>query len=70
MLMRAVSRLAVAAIISALVIGTSIVMSLAKGPTIWGINIFQIFGVGAIIGGVFILLAMMRDKTWKKSLGE
>jgi ubiquinone biosynthesis protein len=67
---RAVSRLAVAAITSALVIGTSIVMALSKGPIIGGINIYQIFGVGAIIGGVFILLAMMRDKTWKKSLGE
>ncbi|MDT3776741.1 AarF/UbiB family protein [Nitrospira sp. MA-1] len=69
-LIRAVSRLAVAAITSALVIGTSIVMALSKGPIIGGINIYQIFGVGAIIGGVFILLAMMRDKTWKKNLKE
>ncbi|MCW5784534.1 MAG: hypothetical protein KIT39_14575 [Nitrospirales bacterium] len=69
-LIRAVSRLAVAAITSALVVGTSIVMALSKGPIIGGINIYQIFGVGAIIGGVFILLAMMRDKTWKKSLKE
>jgi len=69
-LMRASSRLAVAAITSALVIGSSIVMSFAQGPTIGGINIFKIFGVGAIIGGALILLAMMRDKTWKKSLGE
>ena len=69
-LMRAISRLAVAAITAALVIGTSIVLALGKGPIIWGINIFQIFGVGAIIGGVFVLLAMMRDKTWKKSLEE
>lgn len=69
-LMRAISRLAVAAITAALVVGTSIVLALGKGPIIWGINIFQIFGVGAIIGGVFVLLAMMRDKTWKKSLEE
>ncbi|WP_447965338.1 ABC1 kinase family protein [Nitrospira sp. Ecomares 2.1] len=69
-LIRAVSRLAVAAITSALVIGTSIVMALSKGPVIGGVNIYQIFGVGAIIGGAFILLAMMRDKTWKKNLKE
>jgi len=65
-LMRAATRLAVAAITSALVIGTSIVMSFANGPTVCGINIFEIFGVGAIIGGGWILLAITRDKSWKQ----
>ena len=70
-LMRAAaSRLAVAGITSALVIGTSIIMSLANGPTIWGINIFDIFGIGAVIGGSLILLAIMRDKTSEKTLRE
>jgi len=69
-LMRAASRLAVAVITSALVIGTSIIMSFAEGPEIWGVNIFNIFGIGAVIGGSLVLLAIMRDKTWKKSLGE
>ncbi len=69
-LMRAASRLAVAVITSALVIGTSIIMSFAEGPEIWGFNVFNIFGIGAVIGGSLILIAMMRDKTWKKSLGE
>jgi len=45
-------------------------MSFAEGPEIWGVNIFNIFGIGAVIGGSLVLLAIMRDKTWKKSLGE
>ncbi|MDH4361578.1 MAG: AarF/UbiB family protein [Nitrospirota bacterium] len=70
MLMRAASRLAVAVITSALVIGTSVIMAFAEGPEIWGFNVFNIFGIGAVIGGSLILIAMMRDKTWKKSLGK
>jgi len=62
-LARASNRLAVAAITSALIIGTAIVMSFAKGPVIVGINIFEVFGIGAIIGGALVLYKIVREET-------
>ncbi len=62
-LARASNRLAVAVITSALIIGTAIVMSFAKGPVIAGVNVFQGFGIGAIIGGALVLYHIWREKT-------
>ena len=59
---RASNRLAVAVITAALVIGTAIVMSFAKGPVVAGINIFEVFGLGAIIGGALVLYKILREK--------
>jgi ubiquinone biosynthesis protein len=62
-LARASNRLAVAVITAALVIGTAIVMSFAKGPVVAGINIFEVFGIGATIGGALVLYKILREKT-------
>ena len=62
-LARASNRLAVAAITSALIIGTAIVMSFAKGPVVAGINIFEVFGIGATVGGALLLYHILREKT-------
>jgi ubiquinone biosynthesis protein len=62
-LARASNRLAVAAITSALVIGTAIVMSFAKGPVVAGINIYQGFSIGATVGGALVLYHIWREKT-------
>ncbi len=59
---RSSNRIAVAAITAALIIGTSLVMSFAKGPVIYGINIFEGFGIGATVGGMWVLYAIWRDK--------
>ena len=60
---RASNRLAVAVITAALVIGTAIVMSFAKGPVVAGINIFEVFGIGATVGGALVLYKILREKT-------
>ena len=60
---RSSNRIAVAAITAALIIGTSLVMSLAEGPVIYGVDIFQGFGIGATIGGIWVLYSIWRDKT-------
>ena len=57
------NRIAVATITAALIIGTSLVMSLAEGPVIYGVNIFQGFGIGATVGGIWVLYSIWRDKT-------
>ena len=62
-LARASNRLAVAAITSALIIGTAIVMSFAKGPVVAGINIYQGFSIGATVGGALVLYHIWREKT-------
>jgi ubiquinone biosynthesis protein len=62
-LARASNRLAVAVITAALVIGTAIVMSFAKGPVVAGINIFQGFSIGATVGGALVLYHIWREKT-------
>lgn len=62
-LTRASNRLAVAAITSALIVGTSIIIAFGHGPVIAGINLFDIFGIGAIIGGALILVSIWRDQS-------
>jgi ubiquinone biosynthesis protein len=62
-LARASNRLAVAVITAALVIGTAIVMSFAKGPVVAGINIYQGFSIGATVGGALVLYKIFREKT-------
>jgi len=49
---RSSNRIAVAGITAALIIGTSLVMALAKGPVVYGINIYEGFGIGATVGGI------------------
>jgi len=62
-LTRASNRLAISAITSALIVGTSIIVASGKGPTIRGVDLYHSFGMAAIIGGVLILLSIWRDKS-------
>ena len=61
-LTRACNRLAVSAIISALIVGTSIIVAFGKGPTFEGADLYNSFVVGAIIGGGLMLFSIWRDK--------
>lgn len=62
-LTRASNRLAVSAITSALIVGTSIIMAFGQGPVIAGIDVFEIFGIGAIIGGALVLYSIWGDNS-------
>jgi ubiquinone biosynthesis protein len=61
-LTRISNRLAIAAITSALIVGTSIIVASGKGPTIGGIDLNASFEIGAVIGGALILISIWRDK--------
>ena len=61
-LTRASNRLAVSAITSALIVGTSIMVAFGKGPTLGGVDLYNSFVIGAIIGGALILFSIWRDK--------
>lgn len=63
---RAASRITVGLVTSALIIGTSIVMTVESGPKIFGLPLFGLFGfIGAGIGGTWLLISIWnsgRDK--------
>jgi ubiquinone biosynthesis protein len=61
-LTRASNRLAMSVITSALIVGTSIIVAFGKGPTLGGVDLYNSFAIGAIIGGALILFSMWLDK--------
>jgi ubiquinone biosynthesis protein len=59
---RAASRLSVALVIAALIIGSSIVMTVGGGPQLLGLPAFGLLGfLGAAAGGVWLLRAVRRS---------
>ncbi|MDD5336663.1 MAG: AarF/UbiB family protein [Rhodoferax sp.] len=58
----AASRLTVGIVIAALIIGSSIVMTVPGGPTWLGLPFFGLLGfVGAVIGSIWLLLSIWRS---------
>lgn len=56
---RAASRMAVGNIIAALIIGSSIVMTVEGGPTLFGLPLFGTLGfIGAALGGIWLLFSI------------
>jgi len=62
-LTRASNRLAMWAITSALILGISIIVASGKGASLGGGDLYKSFGIGAVIGGVFTLFSIWRDKS-------
>jgi ubiquinone biosynthesis protein len=58
----AASRLAVSFVTAAFIIGTSVVVASDKGPTLFGIPFFEIFGYCAMVGGLWLLISIWRRK--------
>ncbi len=60
---RAASRLTIGMVTSALIIGSSIVMTVTGGPTLFGLPVFGFLGfLGAGFGGVWLMLSIWRGK--------
>jgi ubiquinone biosynthesis protein len=58
---RSVSRLSMALIIAALIIGSSIVMTVSGGPQLMGLPAFGLLGfVGAVVGGIWLVRSVLR----------
>lgn len=59
----AVNRLVIGIIVAALIVGSSIVMTVAGGPTLLGLPTFGLIGyLGAAAGGVWLLLSIWRSR--------
>ena len=64
---RAASRLTVGTVTAALIIGSSIVMTVEGGPTLLGLPLFGLLGfIGAVIGGIWLLLSIWRSGKHKR----
>ena len=58
----AANRLTVGVVVAALIIGSSIVMTVPGGPTLFGLPAFGLFGfLGAGLGGAWLLLSIWRS---------
>jgi ubiquinone biosynthesis protein len=56
------NRLAMSALVAALIIGSSIVMTVKGGPTLLGLPVFGLLGfVGAVLGSLWLLAAIWRS---------
>ena len=59
---RAANRLAIALVIAALIVGSSIVMTVSGGPTVFGLPAFGFLGFcAAVIGGIWLLRSISRS---------
>ena len=59
---RAISRLIVGIVVAALIIGSSIVMTVPGGPSLFGLPFFGLLGfVGATVGGLWLLLSIRKS---------
>lgn len=59
---RSANRLAMALVIAALIIGSSIVMTVQGGPTLFGLPAFGFLGfIGAVVGGLWLVRAIWRS---------
>jgi len=68
---RAANRLAMALVIAALIIGSSIVMTVKGGPTLFGLPAFGFLGfTGAMAGGVWLVRAIWRSSRASNGEGQ
>jgi len=59
---QAANRMAMALVIAALIVGSSIVMTVQGGPTLWGLPAFGFMGFcGAVLGGIWLVRAIWRS---------
>lgn len=59
---RATSRLTMGVVIAALIIGSSIVMTVEHGPKLLGLPLFGLLGfTGAAIAGIWLLISIRRS---------
>jgi ubiquinone biosynthesis protein len=59
---RAANRVSMALVIAALIVGSSIVMNVQRGPSLFGLSAFGFIGfVGAVVGALWLVLAIWRS---------
>jgi ubiquinone biosynthesis protein len=60
---RAISRMTIGIVTAALIIGTAIVMTVVRDPTLGGLRTLGLLGfIGAVGGGLWVLLSIWRSR--------
>jgi ubiquinone biosynthesis protein len=60
---RAANRMSIGLIVAALIIGSSIVMTVPRGPMLFGLPMFGVLGfIGAIVGGLWLVVSIWRTR--------
>ncbi|MDD3786691.1 MAG: ubiquinone biosynthesis protein UbiB, partial [Hydrogenophaga sp.] len=68
---RAANRLAMSLIIAALIIGSSIVMTVEGGPTLFGLPAFGFLGfASAFVGGLWLVRSIWRSSRGRDLLDD
>jgi len=68
---RAANRLAMALVIAALIIGSSVVMNVQGGPSLFGLPAFGFMGfIGAVVGGLWLVRSIWRSSRGRHLDGE
>ncbi|MBC7214880.1 MAG: hypothetical protein H5U28_06655 [Burkholderiaceae bacterium] len=58
----AANRLVIGIVVAALIVGSSIVMTVPGGPTLLGLPVFGLLGfLGATVGGLWILFSILHS---------
>jgi ubiquinone biosynthesis protein len=58
----AANRIVIGIVVAALIVGSSIVMTVLGGPTLLGLPAFGLVGfLGAIVGGIWLLISILRS---------
>jgi len=58
----AANRLVIGIVVAALIVGSSIVMTVSGGPTLLGLPVFGFLGfLGATVGSLWLLLSILRS---------
>jgi ubiquinone biosynthesis protein len=58
----AANRLVIGIVVAALIVGSSIVMTVSGGPTLLGLPVFGLLGfLGAVAGSLWLLLSILRS---------
>jgi ubiquinone biosynthesis protein len=56
------NRLAIGIVTAALIVGSSIVMTIEGGPTLFGLPLFGLLGfAGALVGGAWLFVSILRS---------
>ncbi|MDB5953682.1 AarF/UbiB family protein [Ramlibacter sp.] len=68
---RAANRLAIGVVVAALIVGSSIVMTVPGGPSFLGLPFFGLLGfLGAVAGSVWLLVSIARSSRDDRAAGE
>ena len=59
---RVPSRVAVSFVTSAFIVGAALVVAAGTGPEVFGLRLFDVLGIGAAAGGVWVLVSIWRGR--------